>query len=99
MRKAFFILERNGFSHALRVLSAYFIEPAIMKVLPFYLIFYKRVRALNQDRDPDREIRYWRARKEELLKPAERGYRLKVEDLGLTEENLERLKNVGEKEG
>lgn len=92
MRQLSFVFEPMGFNHTLRVIAAHFIEPAIMTVLSLYLKFYRRLRDLKYRRDSGREFQYWRANREQLLKPAEQGYRLKIEDLGLSEENLERLK-------
>lgn len=41
-----------------------------------------------------RDIQYWRRNKEELLKAGERGYRIRIEELGLSQENLELLQKT-----
>lgn len=92
MSRFSFLFERNGLRYAGQVISAYFIEPAVMWVLPFYLRLYQKMKAFRESRTIERELRYWRAHRAELLKPAEQGYRLRVEDLGLSDENLDRLK-------
>jgi hypothetical protein len=100
MGKFSFVFERNGLRYAGQVISAYFIEPAIMRILPFYLRLYQKMKAFRESRTLDRELGYWRTHRAELLKPAEQGYRLRVEDLGLTDENLDCLKKqVGSQAG
>lgn len=92
MGKLSFVFERNGLRYAGQVMAAYFIEPAIMRIFPVYLRLYQKIKAFREGRMMERELRYWRAHRAELLKPAEQGYRLRIEDLGLTDENLDCLK-------
>jgi tRNA A-37 threonylcarbamoyl transferase component Bud32 len=94
MRKILFILEKNGFSYALRAMYLTWIEPIMMKIAPLYLKWFRRMAASNEKGKVEQEIRYWRANKAELLQPSQRGYRLKIEDFGLNPENLDRLKHM-----
>ncbi len=64
-----------------------------MKLMPIFVEFYRKAIKLKRICFVGREITYWRKRKEEILKSASEGYKLKIEELGLTEDNRELIKD------
>lgn len=87
------VLVRNGFLHSFRLLYIILVLPVIMKVLPVYLrVFLKVKRTIKRSYFTDKEMQYWRDNYEELLAFGKKGYRIKVEILGLTRSGLERVK-------
>lgn len=72
------VLARKGFLHFFCLIYVYFVLPFIIK--KYYCA--------------DEEIQCWRQNKGELLRLGKRGYRTKIEDLGLNQEKLELLKKI-----
>jgi serine/threonine protein kinase len=92
LRQAPMVLKRYSLLFCLHLLMAYTLTPAIMKLMPIYVEFYRKVIKLKRMCFVGREMAYWRNRKEEIVKSASDGYKLKIEELGLTQENLELIK-------
>jgi len=69
-----------------------------MNLYPIYLKFYLKVQALRRKYLLDREFGYWQSKKEELVMLGRRGYRLKIEHLGLDQEKLEVLIKTQQKQ-
>ena len=89
------VLVGNGFLHSFHLIYVCFVLPFTIKVLPIYLGFYLEAkRIIGKYYCADKEIQYWRHNKEELLRLGKRGYRIKIEDLGLNQEKLESLKKI-----
>lgn len=86
------ILFRNGFSHSLYLIYLYFVLPVIMKVLSTSLILYRAAWLLRQKYSADRQIRYWKSKKKDILEIGKKGYRLKIENFGLSQKGLELLR-------
>lgn len=85
------VLARNGLGHSLRVAYIYFLEPAVMGVVPLYTRLRRKLRTLRRKRGAGAEIRRWESRKEELIRAGGNGYKLPVGELGLASDELERL--------
>jgi serine/threonine protein kinase len=92
LRKAPMVLKRYSLQFCLHLLMTYTIIPAIMKLMPFFVKFYRKTIKLKRMCFVGREMAYWRNRKEEILKNANEGYKLKLEEMGLTEDKLELIK-------
>lgn len=89
------VLARNGFLHSFHLIHVCFVCPIVIKVLPIYVKCYVEVKRITDKYySAEKEIRYWQQNKEELLRLGKRGYRIKIEDLGLNQEKLELLKKV-----
>ena len=71
----------------------YYILPAVVHILQFCLShpYYKRLKGLQNNYFIDKEFGYWQVGKAELLTLGETGYRIRIEDLGLPREQLDRL--------
>lgn len=92
---AFKVLARNGFLHSFSLLYICLALPLIMKVLPVFLKLYLRLRKIVETYYLlDRELRYWQQNKKELLRVGSEGYKVKIEELGLAQEQLELLRNT-----
>lgn len=65
-----------------------------MKVLAVYVMLYRKVTTLKQIYNVDKEIRYWKSNKKELLELGKRRYRLRIEDLGLSQEKFKLLRKL-----
>lgn len=94
IKKAVSFSRRLGIRYFLGLIFAYFVFPIGMAVLPLYAIVYRRCRYLQQYLNLNKEIAYWSSRKEEVLKVGKRGSLLHIDDLGLEEEELGKLKGL-----
>ena len=74
-----------------------FILPIIMKALPIYLRVYKKVTLSREKYCLGKELRQWQSIKEKLLNVGAKGYKTKIEDLGLSQKKLEILKKMQQK--
>lgn len=65
-----------------------------MIILPFYAIIFRRYRFLASSFSLNVKMVQWQSRKKELLKVGKRGYSLHKNELGLKDEELERLNKL-----
>lgn len=92
IKKAPIVLKRYSLKFCLHLLMVYTIIPAIMKLMPFFVEIYRKATKLKRMCFVNREMAYWNNRKEEILTNANKGYKLTLEQLGLTEDKLELIK-------
>lgn len=88
------VLHRDGFILIPHLINIYFIIPVFMRILPIYLISYVEAKKLLQKFNINKQIHYWKMRKEEILKLGKKGYTLNMEKLGLEQEKLDRIKEI-----
>ena len=89
VRKLALLLQQAGPSHVAHVLYVSYLLPVVMSVLDAYAPFHPKVRKALEMLQADGERRRWRERKAEVIAAGERGYRLALEDLGLSPAGLE----------
>ena len=94
VRRIPIVLVAISFMYSVYLMYVCFIMPIFMKILPIYLAVYTKVEALKKRYNLDAEFRHWQSNKVELLSLGEKGYRLKTEELGLDQEQLELLKEM-----
>jgi len=96
MRKIFFrfpeFLCKRVLFYAFHLLYLYFILPNMIRAMKVYLALYRRVNALYIKIFISKKLNYLHTIKSEILNNGERGYKRKIDDLGLTKDNLELLK-------
>lgn len=93
-RKALSFSYRLGIRYFLNLMNAYFVLPVIMAMLPFYAIVYRRYRSLVRTLNFKREMAHWQSIKEEVLEVGKRGHSLRINEIGLKEKELNRLKKL-----
>jgi len=94
IRKAIFFVEKLGINYFIHLAYIYFILPIFMRILPIYAMVYRRYKYLWRCLNLDKEISYWQVRKEEILKIGKNGYRLHIDEFGLNEEGLNKVKKT-----
>jgi len=88
-------LIRNGFPRCLHVGYICFVLPAVMPVLPICLRLYTWIKRIGlKYYFAEKKIRYWRQNKETLLSLADKGYKTKVQQLGLDWEKVTSSENA-----
>lgn len=92
IRKAVSFSYRLGIRYFLNLISAYFVLPCIMAILPLYAMVNRQLRSLT--RSLNREMVHWQSRKEEVLELGKRGYSIGIGEIGLKEKELNRLKKL-----
>ncbi|HUW18219.1 MAG TPA: DUF1698 domain-containing protein [Sedimentisphaerales bacterium] len=99
MLKIPIVLTRNGVVHSLYVFHVYFVLPFLVKILPIYAKSYCKLQKLMQlCWRAEREMRYWRLHREELLETGRKGYRAKIDELGLDPKTLRSLREASQNE-
>ena len=88
------VLKKNGFRHFMHLIYICFILPIIMKAFPILLRVYKKITLSREKYCLGKELYRWRSRKKELLKAGAKGYKIKIEDLGFSQEKLEIIKKM-----
>lgn len=91
------VIETNGVLHSIRLAYECFILPIIMKVLPLYLTLYEKIKESTQAYYVERDLNRLLAIKHELLSVGEKGYKIRIEDLGLDSEVIQDLNNKQQK--
>ena len=88
-------LIRNGFLRCLYAVYICIVLPAVIPVLPVCLRLYTLIkRAALKYYFAEKKIRYWRQNKEALLSLADKGYKTKVQQLGLDWEKVTSPENA-----
>jgi tRNA A-37 threonylcarbamoyl transferase component Bud32 len=85
-------LVKYGFLQFLKVMFLFFVVPQLMRIWAVWLRLYTSLkwRAINLF-FAGRLLDQWRERKDEVLTAAKTGYKIKTENLGLSEESLKQL--------
>jgi glycosyltransferase involved in cell wall biosynthesis/serine/threonine protein kinase len=94
IKKAIFFIRKLGINYFIHLAYIYFILPTFMNILPTYVFFYRRYKNLRYCLNLDREILHWKAQKEEILKAGKNGYRLHIDEFGLSKEGLDKVKKT-----
>lgn len=81
-----------GIRYFSNLISAYFVLPCIMAVLPLYAMVYRRYRSLARALNLNKEMAHWQSIKEKVLELGKHGYSLHIDEIGLEEKELNRLK-------
>lgn len=83
-------LFRRGFFHTTYLLYLYLVLPGFVAMSPFILVIYKKIK-LKMDKHlfSYYSIRKWRNRKHKILEVGRFGYLLKLEELGLSVEQID----------
>lgn len=97
-------LSRNRLPQILHILNIYFIIQPVTNLCSRCLIFLLRLnskwnRKLEWLFYSKKPLHYWKSNKNYLLKSYDDGYKTKIEDLGLTEDNLKLLKKDQKEKG
>jgi serine/threonine protein kinase len=83
-----------GFSHSLHAKGG---RPFVNRGFQLYLRVYRKLRSIYQERNAEREIRRLESRKQEILSLGQKGYRLRIEKLGLDEEKVKEIRELQKK--
>lgn len=83
-----------GAWHFFYLIYIYFILPLFMKILPVIAMILRRYKYFIRKLNLKKEFQYWRFKKEEILKVGVRGFKLYLDDFGLTKEGLHRVKEA-----
>jgi len=83
------VLIRNGFARCLHVVYTFIVLPAVMPMLQICLRLYTLVKRIAlKYYFAEKKIQYWRQNKETLLSLADKGYKTKIQQLGLDLEKV-----------
>ncbi len=93
-KKVIFFIKKLGINYFVHLAHIYFVLPTFMNILPIYAMVYRRYKYLWRCLNLDKEILYWQVRKEEILKIGKNGYRLHIDEFGLNEEGLNKVKKT-----
>jgi len=92
IRKAISFGKSLGIRYFFYLFYICLVLPCFMRILPTYAFFYRRYKNLTLRFKLNKYLRRWESKKEEILKICEKGYKLRIDDLGLNKKGLDRIK-------
>ncbi len=81
-------------SYFFRLGYIYLFSGILMNTMPFWAMFYRKYKNLSNRLSIERQISYWRLNKEKVLKASEKKFKITIDELGLNEQGLKKVKQL-----